>query len=163
MDPQGWQPFAVTVSTEGDRATVVLKGELDLAGIDSAKQAIDQAEEVPGRMVVLDLSELTFMDSTGLEVVLRAARRASESAMGADRPSSRNVFCDKFYSFGLEIHLLRVLEEPRSESHGAAGLPSVDHNVAEAPAIARVCSIANRSSSSVLKKCGPKRSPTSGR
>jgi anti-sigma B factor antagonist len=79
MDPQGWQPFTVTVSTEGDRATVVLKGELDLAGIDSAKQAIDQAEEVPGRMVVLDLSELTFMDSTGLEVVLRAARRASES------------------------------------------------------------------------------------
>jgi anti-anti-sigma factor len=39
---------------------------------------LEQAEGLPVRLVVLDLSELTFVDSTGLEVMLRAARRARE-------------------------------------------------------------------------------------
>ena len=78
MDPIGSQPFSVTVAPEADGARVVFKGELDLAGTDAAQNAIAQAEESSG-MLVLDLSGLTFMDSTGLEIVLRAARRAHDS------------------------------------------------------------------------------------
>ena len=29
-----WQPFSVTVSADGDRATVYLRGELDLSGVE---------------------------------------------------------------------------------------------------------------------------------
>jgi anti-sigma B factor antagonist len=72
------QPFAVTITGDSTRTTVAFSGELDLAGVDRAREAIAEAEERDG-MVVLDLSELTFIDSTGLEVVLRAARRAQES------------------------------------------------------------------------------------
>lgn len=78
MDSFGGQPFSATVSAESDRNTVVFSGELDLAGVESARQALDRAEEGDG-MVVLDLSGLTFIDSTGLEVILRAARRAQET------------------------------------------------------------------------------------
>jgi anti-anti-sigma factor len=67
------------VSSDGDRATVALRGELDLSGVDRARQAIEQAEANESPLLVLDLSELEFIDSTGLEVMLRAARRAHDS------------------------------------------------------------------------------------
>lgn len=79
MGSPAWQPFSVTVSSDGDRSTVALRGELDLSGIDRARQAIEQAESAESPLLVLDLSELEFIDSTGLEVMLRAARRAHDS------------------------------------------------------------------------------------
>jgi anti-sigma B factor antagonist len=84
-----WQPFSVTVSTDGDRSTVALRGELDLSGVDRARQAIEQAEAGEAQLLVLDLSELDFIDSTGLEVMLRAARRAQEEGrrLIVQRPS----------------------------------------------------------------------------
>src|SRR2546423_8835450 len=69
--------FSATVAAEAETTTVVFSGELDVAGVERARAAIAEAEERSG-MIVLDLSQLTFLDSTGLEVVLRGARRASE-------------------------------------------------------------------------------------
>ena len=85
-----WQPFSVTVSTDGDRTTVALRGELDLSGVDRARQAIDQAQLSGAPLLVLDLSELDFVDSTGLEVMLRAAQRAHDEGrrLIVQRPSS---------------------------------------------------------------------------
>jgi anti-sigma B factor antagonist len=84
-----WQPFSVTVSTDGDRTTVALRGELDLSGVDRAREAIDQAQDSGASLLVLDLSELDFVDSTGLEVMLRAARRAQDEGrrLIVQRPS----------------------------------------------------------------------------
>jgi anti-anti-sigma factor len=84
-----WQPFSVIVSTDGDRATVSLRGELDLSGVDRARQAIEQAEANGAPLLVLDLSQLDFIDSTGLEVLLRAARRAHDDGrrLIVQRPS----------------------------------------------------------------------------
>ena len=90
MSAPAWQPFSVTVTREGDRAVVELRGELDLSGTDRLQQALEQAEDPPAGLLVLDLSKLDFIDSTGLEVVLRAARRASDSGrrLVVARPSS---------------------------------------------------------------------------
>jgi anti-anti-sigma factor len=84
-----WQPFSVTVSSDSDRSTVYFRGELDMSGVDRARQAIEQAEEGGAPLMVLDLSELDFIDSTGLEVMLRAARRATDSGrrLIVQRPS----------------------------------------------------------------------------
>jgi anti-anti-sigma factor len=84
-----WQPFSVTVSTGGDRSTVTLRGELDMSGVDRAREAIEQAEAGGPNLVVLDLAELDFLDSTGLEVILRAARRAQDEGrrLIVQRPS----------------------------------------------------------------------------
>jgi anti-anti-sigma factor len=82
------RPFSATVVVDGDSARVVFEGELDLAGVERARDAIARGEQAAG-MLVLDLSGLTFMDSTGLEVVLRAARRARDSGrrLVVSRPS----------------------------------------------------------------------------
>jgi anti-sigma B factor antagonist len=79
MTGPAWQPFSVTVSKDGDRATLELRGELDMSGTDRLRLALEQAEEPPSGLLVLDLSMLDFIDSTGLEELLRAARRAHDS------------------------------------------------------------------------------------
>jgi anti-anti-sigma factor len=79
MTGPAWQPFSVTVSKDGDRATLELRGELDMSGTDRLRIALEQAEKPPAGLLVLDLSRLDFIDSTGLEVLLRAARRAHDS------------------------------------------------------------------------------------
>jgi anti-sigma B factor antagonist len=54
--------------------TLVLSGELDLAGTDCLLRA---AENVPaGGALTLDLSALSFMDSSGLKVLMNLDRRS---------------------------------------------------------------------------------------
>jgi anti-sigma B factor antagonist len=57
---------------------VTLSGELDLA---AAPQLADALAEVPDRtaVVILDLSELTFMDSTGLHLIVSARARLADA------------------------------------------------------------------------------------
>jgi anti-sigma B factor antagonist len=63
---------------DGDRAVLVLHGELDLATIDSVRARLEALED-EGTGVVLDLDGLTFMDSTGIRLVLQAAQDAERT------------------------------------------------------------------------------------
>lgn len=56
-----------------------LVGELDLPAADSAFDAIDRAARDAGELI-LDLSGLTFIDSSGLRLVVRLAAGAREEA-----------------------------------------------------------------------------------
>lgn len=63
-------PFEIQVEQRGETALVCLRGEFDLA---SEKEFKDQmrllANDAFGKLV-LDLRELTFIDSTGLRMIL---------------------------------------------------------------------------------------------
>jgi anti-sigma B factor antagonist len=68
--------LAIETRWDGDEASVALAGELDLSTAPQVETALAEAEEKsPGRLE-LDLRGLTFMDSTGLRVVLAADGRA---------------------------------------------------------------------------------------
>ncbi len=54
---------------------IEVDGELDLSVADQLETVIDEAG--PGRMLI-DLSRCTFIDSTGIAVILRAQRRREE-------------------------------------------------------------------------------------
>ncbi|MFF8375611.1 STAS domain-containing protein [Streptomyces sp. NPDC015661] len=62
----------------GTAATV--RGELDITSATYLRTALLRALEecIPGGVVTLDLSQVTFCDSTGLNVLLRARRWALE-------------------------------------------------------------------------------------
>ena len=62
----------VTSPANGTESVVRLEGELDLATAASLRDAID---ELDGRVVV-DLSGVTFTDSTGLAALISARGRA---------------------------------------------------------------------------------------
>ena len=65
------------------RLTIRFVGELDHAAASGAMRAVAAAaEEYLPRQCVLDLSGLTFMDSSGIAVILRSRRMLS--AVGAE-------------------------------------------------------------------------------
>jgi anti-anti-sigma factor len=72
-DPGAFRPPRFDVAVEDGPDGVVLKvgGELDLVSEPQLNRAL---EELGGRAATLDLSELAFMDSTGLRTLLGAAR-----------------------------------------------------------------------------------------
>src|SRR5579862_6348990 len=69
------QPLTVDVAEEGDAVVVRLAGELDVANASQAREAIDPALTEETRRAVFDLGDLTFMDSSGLAVLLVIAQR----------------------------------------------------------------------------------------
>jgi anti-sigma B factor antagonist len=57
-------------------AHVVLTGELDLSTIAKVEQELARVEGTGPETVALDLSRLTFLDSSGLRVIVSADQRA---------------------------------------------------------------------------------------
>lgn len=66
----------MTYSAAGRELTIHLSGELDHHAARKTMGSIDLwvEQNLPGRLV-LDLKDVTFMDSSGIAVVLRAKRR----------------------------------------------------------------------------------------
>jgi anti-anti-sigma factor len=63
---------------EGDVCVVGLRGELDLAGAPALEAELARVMRGSGlRAIVLDLSGLEFMDSSGLRAVVVADQRAA--------------------------------------------------------------------------------------
>ncbi|MEA2157618.1 MAG: anti-sigma factor antagonist [Solirubrobacteraceae bacterium] len=65
---------------QNDRTTrIAPAGELDIASAPEFEQAIADATSEPGAELVIDLRELTFMDSTGLRALAQTNARADEA------------------------------------------------------------------------------------
>jgi anti-anti-sigma factor len=72
-------PFAIRAERRDGVARISAHGELDLQTaslLDRALEAVDQFELA---RVVLDLTDLSFVDSTGVHAILRAHTRATEN------------------------------------------------------------------------------------
>lgn len=68
--------FAVTVDSS-DRSTVLkLDGELDVATAPALEEAMASAFGADPSSMVVDLTDLTFLDSTGIRVLVTAGRVA---------------------------------------------------------------------------------------
>jgi anti-sigma B factor antagonist len=70
--------FRVEVRDENHGAVIAVSGELDLASSPQLEEELDRATASGAQLVVVDLRQLEFMDSTGLSVLIRAHRRAEE-------------------------------------------------------------------------------------
>ena len=66
----------VSIDRSEGRVRLELAGELDLAVVDHVDAALDSALEPGPPRVVVDLAGLTFLDVSGLRVLLGAADRA---------------------------------------------------------------------------------------
>lgn len=66
--------FAIARTAAGDSVTLVLTGELDIAGIDRLTSAAGAV--ATGGSLMLDLAGLTFVDSSGLRIFMNLDRRS---------------------------------------------------------------------------------------
>jgi len=80
-----------------DLSTLVLAGELDVAAAQDLRERLDQRiASAPAATIVVDLEDVTFLDSVILGVLVGAVHRARD--VGGDlelvgvRPSVRRVF-----------------------------------------------------------------------
>jgi anti-sigma B factor antagonist len=102
----------VSTQLQGDRAIVALIGEIDLytAPRLQSELAAALASGDPARLVV-DMSAVEFCDSTGMNVLLAAHRRATEQGgsleLAGPRPAVRKIL----QVTGLET-VFTVIEDP---------------------------------------------------
>ena len=71
--------FTVQLKLRSDVALIAVSGELDIASAPELELMLEQIRPELTKLVIVDLRELEFMDSTGLSMIVRAHRRLSES------------------------------------------------------------------------------------
>ena len=82
--------FSVDVDDAGaGRARLVASGELDVASVPVLREALERHRATRGELVV-DLSDVTFIDSAGLRLLIQAHRDAARGgwsfALGRELP-----------------------------------------------------------------------------
>ena len=85
-----------TVMIDVEDGVVRASGDLDIQSAPMMRSALDRMSQVDGADVVIDMSGVTFMDSTGLTTLMDARLQAERDgwAFTVRRPSSavRRVF-----------------------------------------------------------------------
>jgi anti-anti-sigma factor len=101
----------VDVRSEPDRIVLSLHGELDLASAPLLQSEIESAEAEDTTLMVLDLDDLEFIDSTGLRIILAAHERSQERGqMLALTRGSQQV--QRLLSITRAGEHLRIIESP---------------------------------------------------
>jgi len=80
VDEQAVGPdLVLTTDREGDRAVLIVRGELDAYSAPAIEEQIGRLIADDVVEVVLDLAQTGFLDSSGLRAILTAQRRLSEN------------------------------------------------------------------------------------
>ena len=79
--------LSITVSNDaaadGDaRSVVLVSGEVDVSNADELRAALDDCLEGGATSLVADISEVPYIDSTGIGVLVGAAHRCAEKGVG---------------------------------------------------------------------------------
>ena len=75
---ESYRPFEVTVQRDHELATIMVSGELDLATVPQLSATV--AEHDDAGLLVLDLTAVTFIDSTGVRVLIQPTAPARARA-----------------------------------------------------------------------------------
>jgi anti-anti-sigma factor len=71
--------FDVESRVDGERAIVTVRGDLDLQVAQRVVAEIEKVEEGAPALLVIDLSGISFLDSSGMGVIAAAQARAVEA------------------------------------------------------------------------------------
>ena len=70
-------PPAVERWSDGNVTVVKITGEVDLATVDAVERELDPLMQTPPDRVVFDMAGVSFMDSSGIALLLRVAERVA--------------------------------------------------------------------------------------
>jgi anti-sigma B factor antagonist len=78
--------------TEGPSETVIrLSGELDLSSVGPLQKTVDEVVAAETDSVVFDLSDLSFLDSTGIGLLVRTSVRIDSIKIRNPSPFVRQI------------------------------------------------------------------------
>ena len=97
---------------------LALSGELDLSSAGQIEDVLKDLEAAGPEVLVLDLRDLTFMDSTGLRVMVSADARARDASRRLVIVQGPETVHRVFRITGLDDHL-EIVESPQAALDGA--------------------------------------------
>lgn len=95
--PRGVNPGDLRVVVSGDNGSheVRLQGELDLGTASQLRDELARLAAGGAQFITVDMSDLAFIDSTGLSVLITGLKRlrqqGGDMALRAPKPSTRKV------------------------------------------------------------------------
>ncbi len=75
-EPGSHRPLTVSTTRHADRCVIAPIGDLDLSSAAALDAEVRAAEATDVDQIVIDLSGVTFMDSTGLRLLVQADARS---------------------------------------------------------------------------------------
>jgi anti-sigma B factor antagonist len=120
--PSDAHPFAIYKRELDDRTSVIsVEGELDLSTAPRLKWLLMDSFESSPRLLVADLSLVTFMDSTALGVLVAVQRKLSADASLALVCTSENVLqIFEFSGIGSAFAIFPTLDQALAHVRGDA-------------------------------------------
>ena len=106
------KPLELRIEHDHEAPRLVLSGELDLASAEELEGELKQLESAEPPLLVLDLRELEFMDSTGLRTVIAADARARDRGGRLVVVRARDEVDRVFRLTRMDQHLELVDEPP---------------------------------------------------
>lgn len=73
--------FRVDADSDGGVTTLKLIGELDIAGTETFTAGVDEALGGKPQKLCIDVSELSFIDSSGIHALVRGVKEAQEQGI----------------------------------------------------------------------------------
>ena len=114
--------FAIALKPATKQATlVILQGEVDLNTAPQLRDAAARSIDQGARAIVVDLSSVSFIDASGLGVIVMVARRLGPGAVALVLPGHglARIFRICGLDRLLEIHESREQGPARTVQHGA--------------------------------------------
>lgn len=71
--------LSIATSADGDSRVIRVSGEVDVSNKEELNAAITDAQAADAKEVEVDLTEVSYIDSSGIGVLVAAAHRASDS------------------------------------------------------------------------------------
>jgi anti-anti-sigma factor len=69
------KPLEIKSARDGDSVTIALVGEFDMAVLETFDKTVRDCEETDIGTIVIDLSDVSFIDSCGLSALLQVRKR----------------------------------------------------------------------------------------
>ena len=104
--------FRILTDRSGSRVEIAIHGELDLATAPQLVTAFEQVSELDGiELAVVDLRNLEFLDSTGLEAIMQFEARSR--TQGVDLAVVRGPRAvERLFSVMQLDQKLRIVDDP---------------------------------------------------
>ena len=74
--------ISIITTPNADGCKLAVSGEIDVSNASQLREELDQALDQGEGTIAVDLSEAPYIDSTGIGVLVGAARRAREAGRG---------------------------------------------------------------------------------
>jgi anti-sigma B factor antagonist len=97
--------LSLSSQRDADQATLAVSGEIDISTADALERAIAEIIDGGAGHVIVDLSGVTFMDSAGINVLLKGRRWADDHGQQFRVTGATGIVRQVLDLTGVAVHL----------------------------------------------------------